>query len=128
MADFFTFSADIARRLMRMLLAWERNLDDTPNRRKRRPIGDEGSGGGSLVLFELVTVDCDAGTATGTAVVAACTGTLPTGTQDITDDLGCFLTGAELLLVGMRCWCQESDGAYGCDWSIVSMCCADATC
>ena len=127
MADLVTFSADVGRRMLRMLTQFERRLDDTPNRRKRRPI-DDSSGGGSLVLFELVTVDCDQGTATGTALVAACTGSLPEGVQDITDDMGCNLTGAEAILIGQKCWCQESDGAYGCAWSIVSMCCADATC
>lgn len=114
---------DIEERLKRL----ERDTS-RGSRMVRMGNSEGGSGGGSLVLFELDTVDCDAGTATGTALVAACTGTLPTGTQDITDDMGCNLTGAEAILIGQKCWCQESDGAYGCAWSIVSMCCADATC
>jgi hypothetical protein len=44
MADLITFNADVARRMRRMLDVWERGLDDTPNRRKRRPIGDDGGG------------------------------------------------------------------------------------
>lgn len=95
---------------------------------KRRVFDDPNTAGGSLILFELVTVDCDAGTATGAPILTSCEGTLPEGDQDITDDLGCFLTGAEALLIGMRCWCQYSSGVYGCTYSIVSMCCADATC
>lgn len=44
MADLVTFSQDVARRLMLMLHRAERGLDDTPNRKKRRPIDDGGGG------------------------------------------------------------------------------------
>lgn len=127
MADLVTFSQDVARRLMRMLTHAERGFDDTPNRKKRRPI-DDGGGSGGLYLFTLATVNCLDRTATGTVSVAPCGVSLPTGVKTIADDMGCFLTGNPAILVGMKCWCQYSTDQYGCIYSIVSMCCADATC
>ncbi len=98
-----------------------------------RLAGDSGGGGGdaAIVQFELVTVDCDSGTATGTPLKTTCDGDLPSGDQDIIDDSDsqCYLTGNEQLLIGKTCWCvYTTGGPYGCAYAILSMCCNDSEC
>lgn len=85
------------------------------------------SGGGALVLFELTTVDCDAGTATGTASIAGCGVSVPAEEEDIIDPAGCNLRGAEDLLIGRKCWCTQVESS-GCKYAIVSMCCIEEAC
>lgn len=145
MADLITFSADIARRLMRMLLAWERGLDDTPNRRKRRPIGDEGGGGANLVRFRIISAD-NCGTCTATAqVLSIISGgsTVPgrdpdTGYITIYGKVGCELNGdtdAMEFQKGYAAYMTTVDDRYDpCPglpttcWEIVSLCPYNETC
>lgn len=93
-----------------------------------------GGGGGGLFIATLDTVDCAEGTATGTLTRAPCGETAPEGTIDIEDDLGCFLVGAEELLIGKKCIVQKMDGetinpyTTGCPWIIINMCCDSFSC
>jgi hypothetical protein len=85
------------------------------------------SGGTQTIQFDLVTVDCDAGTATATVTDVQCggvTGISVGDTVNLTDPLG-FLIGSEALLVGHTGFAvkMETDGAYGasCSWAIHAM-------
>ena len=124
-----TFSDEWVDRITRSVAKSERNLDATPNRRKRPPLQDDSTGTGGLFLFVLTEVDCANSAAIGTPLKAPCGVALPADNRYIVDDTGCKLTGNDALWIGRKCWCQYSEGdVYDCEWSIIDICCPDVIC
>lgn len=113
--------------------------------------GGGGGGGPNIIQFQIVTADCQSLCAIATVQARNCGDTRVGDEVLVHDAVGCFLTGSEALLEGLKGYAVEMNGSdqcagtgtwpsqwtgtgtsesptAGCSWHIISLCCATESC